>query len=138
MRVALPAALALLIAASGFVSAGPRRQAAQNPQVIQVTAKKYSYSPDEIHVRQGARVQLKFTATDHTHGFSPALYPEGSDKKGAPGIVLATPQKCFRLEKGQTTTVEFTAVTPGTYTFKCCVRCGFGHGGMKGKIIVEP
>jgi hypothetical protein len=27
---------------------------------------------------------------------------------------------------------------PGTYSLHCCNRCGIGHGGMKGQLIVEP
>lgn len=130
--------LGLLVAGSVYAWAAGGRQAEQNPQVIEMTAKKYEFNPPEIHVKQGAKVQLKITATDRTHGFSPDVYAEGSDRKGTPGITLAAPEKCYRLEKGQTTTVEFTAATPGTYTFKCCVRCGMGHGRMKGKIIVAP
>jgi hypothetical protein len=34
-------------------------------QVIEVTAKKYEYSPAPIHVKSGAKIQLKITATDH-------------------------------------------------------------------------
>jgi heme/copper-type cytochrome/quinol oxidase subunit 2 len=30
------------------------------------------------------------------------------------------------------------ARAPGTYSFHCCNRCGVGHGGMKGQLIVEP
>jgi heme/copper-type cytochrome/quinol oxidase subunit 2 len=33
---------------------------------------------------------------------------------------------------------QFVARTPGTYSFHCCNRCGIGHGGMKGQLIVEP
>jgi heme/copper-type cytochrome/quinol oxidase subunit 2 len=48
------------------------------------------------------------------------------------------PKDCYRLEKGQQVSVTIEAKTPGTYTFKCCVHCGLGHGGMKGQLIVDP
>ena len=33
--------------------------------------------------------------------------------------------------------MEYKAEKPGTVEFRCCVRCGLGHGRMKGKIIVK-
>lgn len=104
----------------------------QNVQVIEVAAKKYEYSRSPIHVKSGSKVQLKITAADHDHGFKIE-----SDGGKAAGLVFTSPKDCWQLEKGQTTTIEFVAQTPGTYTFKCCHSCGFGHGHMKGQIVVE-
>jgi len=42
---------------------------AEGTQVIAATAKKYEFDPSPIRVKQGAKVQLKITATDHAHGF---------------------------------------------------------------------
>jgi heme/copper-type cytochrome/quinol oxidase subunit 2 len=44
----------------------------------------------------------------------------------------------WKLNKGEETTIAFVAKTPGTYDFKCTVVCGFGHGRMKGQLIVDP
>ena len=88
---------------------------------IKMTAKKYEFEPGEIRIKQGERVRLLITATDRTHGF------EIKDL----GIKV-------RLEEGKETPVEFTAEKPGEYEFKCSVRCGWRHGSMKGKLIVEP
>jgi cytochrome c oxidase subunit II len=107
-------------------------------QVIEVTAKKYEFSPSPIRVKQGTKVQLKITATDHVHGFRIATTPEGGDANGKPGLVLSSGEGCNRIEQGQTVTVEFVAQTPGTYPFKCCVHCGWHHGSMHGELIVEP
>lgn len=109
-----------------------------NVQVIEMTAKKYVFSPSPIHVKKGAKVELKIRALDKTHGFKIALYPEGADGKGAAGLVFANPQASWSIQKNQDTLIEFTAEQPGTYNFKCAVFCGFGHGGMKGQIIVDP
>jgi hypothetical protein len=46
-----------------------------------VTAKKYEFNPSPIRVKQGKKVQLKITATDHVHGFRIELFPDGSDTK---------------------------------------------------------
>lgn len=120
--------------------AGAGRTAAQEAgvQVIEVKAKKYEYSPSPIHVKAGSKVQLKFTATDHDHGFKIADMPDGMEKGGKPGLVFATAGECVELTKGQTTMVEFVAQTPGIYTFRCCKTCGLGHRGMKGQIVVDP
>ena len=111
---------------------------ADEVQVITVTAKKYEFNPSPIRVKQGAKVQLKITAKDHAHGFKIREFPEGADKNAKAGLVFSTPTDCTKIEEGQTETVEFVAQTPGTYSFRCCVHCGWHHRGMKGELIVEP
>jgi cytochrome c oxidase subunit 2 len=113
-------------------------QSAQDVRVIEVTAKKYEYTPSPIRVKQGTKVQLRITSLDKTHGFKINLYPDGSDAKGDPGLVFSSNENCFKLENGVPTVVDFVGRTPGTYSFHCCNRCGLGHGGMKGQLIVEP
>lgn len=107
-------------------------------QVIELTAKKYEYSPSPVHVKAGTKVQLKITATDHDHGFKIANVPDGSEPGSKPGLVFVSPQECWQLKKGETTTIEFLAQTPGSYTFKCSHTCGLGHRGMKSQIVVDP
>lgn len=109
----------------------------QDTQVIEVTAKKYEYSPAPIHVKKGMKVQLKITATDHDHGFKIAAIPDGANQSGTRGLVFASAQDCWQLKKGETTTIEFLAQLSGTYTFRCCHTCGVGHRGMKGVLVVD-
>jgi cytochrome c oxidase subunit 2 len=106
-------------------------------QVVEVTAKKYEYSPEPIHVKNGIKIQMKITASDHDHGFSISTVPDGSDSNVSAGLVFTSSQECWLLRKGETTTIEFQARTPGTYSFKCCHTCGLGHRGMKGQLIVD-
>jgi cytochrome c oxidase subunit 2 len=108
-----------------------------NVQVINMTAKKYVFSPSPIHVKKGTRVELRITATDRQHGFKINIYPDGGSTKGAPGLEFAAPKDCWTLPKGQTVTIDLVARTPGHYPFKCCKFCGFGHMGMKGELIVD-
>jgi cytochrome c oxidase subunit II len=120
---------------------GSRAQSSENNgglQVIEVTAKKYEFAPSPIRVKQGTRVQLKITATDHAHGFKIKAYPEGTHPTDSPGIIFSSAQSCERIEKHQTTTIEFVAKAAGTYPFKCCTFCGWRHRSMKGELIVEP
>jgi cytochrome c oxidase subunit II len=122
----------------GFVLSTTNAQAGQDTQVIEVTAKKYEYTPSPIRVKRGAQVQLKITSLDKTHGFKINLYPDGADAKGDPGLIFASDSDCFKIEKDAPTVIQFVARAPGTYSFHCCNRCGLGHGGMKGQLIVEP
>ena len=143
MKSLLPISLLVVAAISLTGSTASRStslssDANEGVQLINVTAKKYEFNPPTIHVKQGARVQLKINATDHTHGFKISEYANGADVKGNPGLVFSPAQQCQKIEKGQTATVEFVAQAPGTYPFRCCVHCGWHHGAMKGQLIVEP
>lgn len=88
---------------------------------IKISAKKYEYSPGEIRVKQGEHVRLLITATDRKHGFE------------IKELGIKT-----ELEKGKETVVEFTADKPGVFQIKCSSWCGFGHGGMRAELVVEP
>jgi cytochrome c oxidase subunit 2 len=113
-------------------------EAGQDVQVIEVFARKYEYIPAPIRVKRGVLTQLKITSQDRTHGFKISVYADGADAKGDPGLIFSTDNDCFKIEKGAPTIVQFVARTAGTYSFHCCNRCGIGHGGMKGQLIVEP
>jgi heme/copper-type cytochrome/quinol oxidase subunit 2 len=129
--------LSLLIVPMLLSLARPVRAQNQDIQVIEVTAKKYEYSNSPIHVKAGTKVQLKITAADHDHGFKVGTTPDGAAANGNAGLIFTSAQDCWLLKKGETTTIEFVAHTPGTYTFRCCHTCGLGHRGMKGQIVVE-
>lgn len=88
---------------------------------IKMTAKKYEFNPSEIRVKQGERIRLIIVSLDRTHGIAIKAY----------GIKRI-------IEEGGQTVVEFTADRPGTFQFKCAKWCGFGHGRMRGTLIVEP
>ncbi len=109
----------------------------QDALVIEITAKKYEYSISPVHVKIGTKVQLKITATDYDHGFKLSAVPDGAVPDGTGELIFTSAQDCWQLKKGETTTIEFLAQTPGTYTFKCCHTCGLGHRGMKGQIVVD-
>lgn len=87
---------------------------------IQVAARKYKFTPNVITVKKGQLVRLIITAEDRDHGFRLKDF----DIKQ-------------RLVKETPTTIEFTPREAGTFVFKCSVRCGWSHGKMKGKLVVE-
>jgi heme/copper-type cytochrome/quinol oxidase subunit 2 len=88
---------------------------------VQIAAKKYSFSPSTVEVNAGTRIVFKITAVDREHGFE----------------IANVKDSCVKIKKGATATVEYTAEKPGTVEFRCCVFCGLGHGGMKGKIVIR-
>ena len=137
-RIASLFLLGGLTVAAGFARVANTSPADQEVQVIEVSAKKYEYGPSPIRVKRSVKVQLRITSLDKTHGFKINLSPDGSDQKSEPGLAFNSPDDCFTLEKGVPTVVEFVARTPGTYSVHCCNRCGIGHGGMKGQLVVEP
>ncbi|MEK6822392.1 MAG: cupredoxin domain-containing protein [Nanoarchaeota archaeon] len=85
-----------------------------------ITARKWSFTPDTITVNKGERVILHVRSEDVTHGFS-----------------LTTFDVSETLTAGQTTDIEFVADKAGSFNWQCNVFCGTGHGGMKGTLIVK-
>lgn len=90
------------------------------PHEINITAKKYEFTPNVITVKKGEPVKLVITATDRDHGFKLAAFKINQ-----------------HLKKGEPATIEFTADKAGEFPFQCSVICGMGHHRMKGKLIVE-
>ena len=93
----------------------------QETKEVQITAKKYEFSPETVEVKSGTRIIFKITALDREHGFE----------------IAKVKNSCVKIKKGETATVEYVAEKPGTVEFRCCVFCGLGHRGMKGKIVVQ-
>lgn len=120
MYVAIFLTVSVLLLNGAAQDAPKNEQASPDVHEIQMTAKKYEFSPNPIHVRKGEHVKLVITATDRDHG-----------------IKLEAFHIEQKLKKGEPTTIEFTADKAGTFPFKCSVVCGFGHRGMKGTLIVD-
>jgi len=123
MRRILVAVLFVMLAA-GIAAVAIRAQSGGNAtqtKEVQMTAKKYEFSPNTVEVTAGTKIIFKITAEDREHGFQIAGSKDG----------------CVKIKKGETATVEYLAEKAGTIEFKCCVYCGLGHGGMKGKIVVH-
>jgi heme/copper-type cytochrome/quinol oxidase subunit 2 len=93
---------------------------AQNVREIQVTLRKYEFTPDLLHVKKGERVRLVIVAIDHDHGFKLDEFDINQ-----------------KVQKGTTVVVQFTADKAGTFQFRCSTVCGLGHRAMKGSLVVE-
>ena len=89
-------------------------------RVIQITAKKFDFSPGDIQIKKGETVILELKSADRAHGFNLPDFKVRSD-----------------IKAGQVTRVKFTPDKTGTFTFACDVFCGSGHEDMSGTITVS-
>ena len=88
-------------------------------QVIQIKAKRFEYTPNEITLKKGVPVVLELTSLDRLHGFNcPAFKIRGD------------------VRPNQVTKISFTPDQVGTFEFHCDNFCGSGHENMTGKFIV--
>ena len=126
---------ASLLICSAHVAGRPQDPPAQ---VIEMTARKYEFSSDEVRVKVGAHVELRVRALDRAHGLKIDPYPDDAKKADGPGLRFVGDQNNVRIEKDQVQVLEFFADRPGRYQFECSVFCGLGHHGMDGWLIVEP
>ena len=114
--------LAIFAAVLGcsFLLQAQDAQPAPEPRKITVVAKKYEFNPSQIELKAGEPVEITFTSEDTKHGFA------------CTQLNLAK----VVFDKETPATVKFTPEKPGTYPFACANFCGFGHGKMKGEIVV--
>lgn len=83
------------------------------PRQIEVTAKRFSYSPGEITVKKGEPVVLVITSADVAHG-----------------LRFRELNLNARIDKGSTARLSFTPDKTGDFVGHCSVFCGSGHGEM--------
>ena len=93
--------------------------AAVNPKVIEITAKKFQFTPSEITLKRGEPVILRLTSTDRVHGFMAKPFKIDTD-----------------IPPDKTTDIAVTPDTAGNFTIICDHYCGTGHGNMKMKVAV--
>jgi cytochrome c oxidase subunit II len=91
------------------------------PRVVKISAKRFSFTPSEVHVKKGEAVVLELTSLDRVHGFNLPAFKVRKD---------ITPKEVTR--------VALTPDKEGTFAFHCDVFCGDGHEDMNGTLVVEP
>ena len=113
--------LLLLVMAGLAVAFAPLPVSTITPQVrnFRMDARQFSYSPSELKVNAGDKVNIQLVSTDVVHG----LYVDGYDIS-------------IEADPGQTATLTFVADKPGSFRFRCNVTCGAMHPFMIGKLIV--
>jgi cytochrome c oxidase subunit 2 len=90
------------------------------PRVIEISAKRFEFTPAAITINKGEAVTLRLTAQDRDHGF----YQKDL------GVDL-------ELSPNQVAEVTIKPEKPGRYVAICDQFCGSGHGNMKLVINVE-
>jgi cytochrome c oxidase subunit II len=110
--------VALGLSTSFFTGVG--RMRAEDVPIIDITAKRFAFSPDKITLKQGQTVKLRLHSEDVTHGFF--LRPLKLDEE---------------IPAGQTVEVTVTPQAAGTFTTICDHFCGANHGNMNMTIVVE-
>jgi cytochrome c oxidase subunit II len=105
-----------------FVTAlvGRKAYADGSPRVIEITAKRFAFSPDQITLKKGETVTLRLHSEDVTHGF-----------------FMRKLKIDTQVEAGHTTDVTVTPTETGSFTTICDHFCGANHGNMKMTIVVE-
>lgn len=107
-----------IVLASAVAANTPSRAA--TPRVVEITAKRFGFSPNQITLKKGETVTLRLTSEDVTHGFfMRALKIDEVVEPGKPTDITITPQ------------------TAGIFTTICDHFCGANHGNMNMKIVVE-
>ena len=100
--------------------ASPAASAADPVRVVEITARRFQFTPAEVTLRKGEPVILRLHSEDVAHGFF--TRPLGIDTTVGPG---------------QPTEIPLTPRVAGRYTVICDHFCGSGHGNMKMTIVVE-
>lgn len=99
-----------------------RAARAQNAQVVDILAERYSFTPSEFRVKAGVPVELRLSSDDTDHGFR----------------ILGTDINIILPKRGKgVATVTFVPPSAGKYIFECSKLCGAGHGFMRGTLIAE-
>jgi cytochrome c oxidase subunit II len=111
---------AVLSVCLGVLLSGTGRVRADNLSVVEITAKRFAFSPDKITLKKGQTVKLRLHSEDVTHGFF--LRPLKLDEE---------------IPAGETTEVIVTPQQAGTFTTICDHFCGANHGNMNMTIVVE-
>jgi cytochrome c oxidase subunit 2 len=114
-RTAMSAAGALALSSVAALAL-----AAPKVRVIKVVAKKFTYVPNEIHMKQGETVVLQLSAPEVPMGFSLPDFSMRAD-----------------VVPGKVASLRITPDKTGSFIFLCDVFCGTGHEDMNGMLVVS-
>jgi cytochrome c oxidase subunit 2 len=84
--------------------------------VIVIHAKRFEFSPNEVHLKRGQPVTIQLVSDDRPHGLS---------------------SKPLQIELDGNDEVTITPTVAGTFKAICDHYCGSGHGNMKLTFVVE-
>ncbi|MGQ9629036.1 MAG: cupredoxin domain-containing protein [bacterium] len=90
-------------------------------RIIEISAKRFSYTPNIIRVNKGDVVRIRLISEDVSHGF----FLDGYNIQTS-------------AHPGQEGSLKFVADKAGRFSFRCSVTCGEFHPYMVGYLVVEP
>ena len=94
-------------------------RANDEPKVIEITAKKFEFTPSQITLKKGEPVILRLSSSDRVHGFMSKPLKIDTD-----------------IPADKSEDVAITPDAAGDFTVICDHYCGTGHGNMKMKVTV--
>lgn len=103
----------------GLVGVPAMIRASDNPKVIEITAMKFEFTPNQITLKKGEPVILRLSSSDRVHGFMSKPLKIDTD-----------------IPADKSEDVAVTPDTAGDFTVICDHYCGTGHGNMKMKVTV--
>jgi cytochrome c oxidase subunit II len=89
-------------------------------RVIDITAKRFAFTPNTVTLKKGEKVMLRLHSEDVTHGF-----------------FMRALKIDEVIEPGQTKDIVVNPQTAGSFTTICDHFCGANHGNMNMTIVVE-
>jgi cytochrome c oxidase subunit 2 len=113
--------LAFVVLAGAVLAESVAVTARQDARVIEIAAERFSFTPSQIRVKAGTRLEIRLESDDTSHGF----HIVGTD------VDIELPKRGRGVA-----TVTFQPQA-GRYTFECSRICGAGHEFMRGVIIAE-
>jgi cytochrome c oxidase subunit 2 len=103
------------------VGTGSRWVGAQEREVVEIVAERFTFTPSEIVVTVGTTLELRVRSDDTMHGF----------RIVGRNVNIAVPKR----RQGEAVVV-FEATEAGRFRFECSRLCGAGHNFMRGEIVV--
>lgn len=117
-------AIGVVVAGGALVIGAASRGAdAQEPdaKVVEIIAERFSFTPSEIRVKAGTRLEIRLRSEDTAHGFR----------------IIGTDIDVELAKRGRGVRTVTFEPKAGRYTFECSQLCGAGHEFMRGVIIAE-
>lgn len=112
----------LFLLAAVFAFSGAFSPAGSEEAAYEIKAAKDGWTPNEITVKKGQHVKLKFVSVDVDHGINMKEF-------GLKNVII--PEK-------DSITQEFTPENAGTFTFPCTKYCSWRHlVGMRPYLTVK-
>lgn len=124
MRQYVSRSLALVALVTPLLAAPvqlPKASSTDDVQVIDISAERFSFTPSEIRVKAGTRLEIRLRSDDTSHGFR----------------IIGTDIDVELPKRGRGVTTVTFAPSAGRHTFECSHLCGAGHSFMRGVIIAS-